>query len=179
MHDGTGAGSAQRDVGVVGVSGLSVSGFLFGVMLLRVMVGSVVSAVSVWLALRATAVEVGGVIVIVDEGVVVVGVALNLLVVAVWLIGVVMVVLVVLVFSAWLLLPRSAAVGVVGVIVVVGGGLVFVVVVVLLADSSMASQSMSIFDLGVVGVAGFAFGVSGSGVGGLGIGLSRGWCLCP
>ena len=87
-------------------------------------------------------------------------------------------ILVVLVFSAWLLVPRSAAVGVVGVVVVVGGGLVIVVVVCLLADSSIASQSMSI-GLGVVGVAGLAFGVSGSGVGGLGIGLSRGWCLCP
>ena len=84
MYDGTGAGSAQRDVGVVGISGLSVSGFLFGVVLLReAVVGSVVSAVSVWLDLRAAAVEVGGVVVVVDSVVVVVGVALNLLVIAV------------------------------------------------------------------------------------------------
>ena len=84
MYEGTGAGSAQRDVGVVGVNGLSVSGFLFGVVLLKeVMVGLVVSAVSVWLDLRAAAVEVGGVVVVVDSVVVVVGVALNLLVIAV------------------------------------------------------------------------------------------------
>ena len=56
--------------------------------------------------------------------------------------------------------------GVVGVVVVVDGGEVVVGAADLFAEATMASQSMSI----VVGV---------TGVGGLGIGLVRGWCLCP
>ena len=76
-----------------------------------------------------------------------------------------MLVLLVSVSSGWSLVLRASAEGVVGVVVVVGGGVVFVVVM-LFADTNIASQSMSI----VVGVVG---------VGGLGIGLFRGWCLCP
>ena len=169
-YDGTGAGSAQRDTfDVVGVSGFDVStgaGVRFGVRLLVVVVVVLVSAFSAWLSvLRAVAVGVVGVAVIVGDGVAFVGVASSSLVVIVRLAGVVVLVLLVSVSSGWSLVLRASAEGVVGVVVVVGGGVVFVVVM-LFADASIASQSMSI----VVGVVG---------VGGLGIGLFRGWCLCP
>ena len=90
-------------------------------------------------------------------------------------VGVIVVVWVVLADPVSVLLGAAAEL-VVGVVVVVVGAVVFVGVI-LLADSSIASQSMW-RDFGVVGVSSL-FGLGGEGVGGLGIGLFLGWCLCP